>query len=154
CAHFDYQRQRVYIRTSKSRKKKPREPRKHRNRKLRVSHRVQIVSRKCPKCGSTELTRWARGKRAVGLKPQHKRAFDLVCSTSGIKRKVIECRTSMHQCLECGETFIPERYTRLAKHFHGLMSWAMQEHVAYGISCPVVSKMFKEFFGLRVYPAE
>jgi len=30
----------------------------------------------------------------------------------------------------------------------------MHEHVAHGISCPVVSGMFKEFFGLRVYTAE
>src|SRR5207248_1339039 len=86
CARFDYQRQRVYIRTSKLLKKNRRGPRKCRNRKLRVSQRVQIISRKCPKCGSTELTRWAKGKRAAGLKPQHKRAFDLVFSTGGIKR--------------------------------------------------------------------
>jgi hypothetical protein len=135
-------------------KKNRKGPRKYRNRALRVSQSVQIISRKCPTCGSTELTRWTKGKRAAGLKPQHKRAFDLVFSTGGIKRKVIECRTSVHQCLRCGEAFIPERYQRLAKHYHGLMSWAMHEHVAHGISCPVVSGMFKDFFGLSVYTAE
>jgi predicted RecB family nuclease len=154
CARFDYQRQRVYIRTNRLLKKNRRGPRKQRNRKLRVSQRVQIISRKCPECGSTELIRWARGQKTGGLKPQHKRAFDLAFSTCGIKRRVIECRTSVHQCLGCGEIFIPERYERLAKHFHGLMSWAMHEHVALRISCPVVSEMFKEFFSLRVYPAE
>jgi len=45
-------------------------------------------------------------------------------------------------------------YQGLAKHYRGLMSWAMHEHVAHGISCPVVSGMFKDFFGLRVYTAE
>ena len=25
----------------------------------------------------------------------------------------------------CGHDFIPERYQRVAKHFHGLMSWTM-----------------------------
>jgi predicted RecB family nuclease len=154
CARFDYQRQRVYIRMGKSPRKNRRSTRICRNRKLRVNQRVQIISRRCPACGSTELTRWAKGKRTAGLKPQHKRAFDLVFSSGGIKRKVIECRTSVHQCLGCGETFIPERYERLAKHFHGLMSWAMHEHVAHGISCPVVSEMFKEFFGLGVCTAE
>ncbi|MCA1693416.1 MAG: TM0106 family RecB-like putative nuclease, partial [Actinobacteria bacterium] len=154
CARFDYQRQRVYIRTSKLLKKNRRGPRKYRNRRLRVSQRVQITSRKCPKCGSTELTRWAKGKKARGLWVKHKRAFDLVFSSGGIKRKVVECRSSVHQCLKCGETFIPERYQRLAKHFHGLMSWAMHEHVAHRISCPMVSGMFKEFFGLTVYQQE
>jgi predicted RecB family nuclease len=154
CARFDYQRQRVYIRTSKLLKKNRRGPRKYRNRTLRVSQRVQIISRKCPTCGSTEVTRWAKGKKARGLWVKHKRAFDLVFSSGGIKRKVVECRSSIHQCLGCGETFIPERYQRLAKHFHGLMSWAMHEHVAHRISCPMVSGMFKEFFDLTVYQQE
>jgi Transposase IS66 family len=85
---------------------------------------------------------------------QRKRAFDLVFTSSGIKRKVIECRTSIHQCLKCGQEFIPERYRRLAKHFHGLMSWAIHEHVAHRISSPIVAEMFKDFFGLTVYQQE
>src|SRR5205823_2869661 len=80
--------------------------------------------------------------------------FDLVFTPSGIKRKVIECRTSMHECLGCHTIFVPERYQRLAKHFHGLMSWAMHEHVAHRISCPMLHEMFKEFFGLAVCQQE
>jgi predicted RecB family nuclease len=154
CARFDYQRQRVYIRTRKSRKRKPREPRRWRNRKLRVSRRVWIACQKCPSCGGKEITRWQKGKKITGYLTRKKRAYDLVFTSGGIKRKVIECRTSIHQCLGCGETFIPERYQRLAKHFHNLMSWAMHEHVSYRISCPIVSEMFKELFGLTVYQQE
>jgi predicted RecB family nuclease len=142
CAHFDYKRQRVYERTSKILKRNRKGPRKWRNKKLRVSQRVQIVSRKCPSCGNTELKRISKGKYFHGYSVKSKRAFDLVFTSSGIKRKVIECRTSIHQCLKCGQEFIPERYQRLAKHFHGLMSWAMHEHVAHRISCPIVAEMF------------
>ena len=67
-----------------------------------------------------------------------------------IKRKVIECRTSVHQCIACGHTFIPERYQRLAKHFHGLMSWAIYQHVAHRISPNKLAEMLKNFFGLSV----
>jgi hypothetical protein len=154
CAQFDYQRQRVYIRTNKLLKKNGRGQRRWRNRKLSVSQRVWIACRKCPSCGGTEISRWSKGKKITGYATRKKRAYDLVFTSSGIKRRVIECRTSIHQCLGCGETFVPERYQRLAKHFHNLMSWAIHEHVCYRISTPVVSEMFKELFGLTVYQQE
>ena len=62
-AHFDYQRQRVYVRTSKLLKKSRKRPRQYRNRTLRVSQRVQIIGRKCPACGGTEVIQWPNGKR-------------------------------------------------------------------------------------------
>ena len=154
CAHFDYQRQRVYVRTSKVLKKNQRKLRSHRNRKLRVSQHVQIVDQKCPSCGSMEIIQWAKGKKVTGYSTKHKKAFDLVFTPSGIKRKVIECRTSMHECLKCGEVFVPERYQRLAKHFHGLTSWAIYHHVAYRISCDMLSEMLKDLFDLAVCTPE
>jgi hypothetical protein len=51
CAYFDYQRQRVFVRASKTLKKNRKKPGMHHNRKLRVSRRVQITSSKCPSCG-------------------------------------------------------------------------------------------------------
>jgi len=150
CAHFDYQRQRVYVRTSRMLKKNRKKPRRYRNRKLRVSQRVQIVSKKCPSCGGMELIHWERGKKVSGYSTKRKKAFDLVFTSGGIKRRVIECRTSIHECLQCGKIFIPDRYQGLAKHFHGLMSWAMYEHVAHRIGCPMVKEMFQDFFGLAV----
>ena len=150
CGRFDYQRQRVYVRTSKMLKKSQKKSRSRRNDNLRISQRVQINSRKCPSCGSAELIHWAKGKRVTGFSTKHKRAFDLVFTSGMIKRKVIECRTSVHQCIACGHTFIPERYQRLAKHFHGLMSWAIYQHVAHRISPNTLAEMLKNFFGLSV----
>jgi len=158
CARFDYQRQRVYIRPKRARRKQSKKgPRKWRNRTLRVNQRVEITCRKCPSCGSSEISRLPKGSygkgRGAASCTRVKKAFDLVFNSSGIKRRVVECRSSIHQCLKCGNTFVPERYERLAKHFHGLMSWAIYEHVSHRIGCPVVSEMIKEFFGLTVYPA-
>jgi uncharacterized protein (TIGR03067 family) len=89
-----------------------------------------------------------------GSLTKHRRAFDLIFTSSGIKRRVIECTTSIHECSECGEVFVPERYQRLAKHFHGLMSWAMHEYVAHRIGCPMLKEMLKDFFGLKVCQSE
>jgi hypothetical protein len=78
--------------------------------------------------------------------PRVKRAFDLVLTPSGVKRKVIVCRTSVHQCLQCGTEFVPDHHQRLDKHFHGLKSWIMFQHVAYRISLETLPKMVEEFF--------
>jgi hypothetical protein len=67
---------------------------------------------------------------------------------------VIECRTRIHECGTCRAIFTPERYKRLAKHFHGLKSWVIYEHVAHRLPCPALSEMLKEFFGLSVCTQE
>ncbi len=155
CAHFDYQRQRVYVRLGKRRRKaSAKQPKKLRNSKLRVNQRIEITSRKCPNCGSTNLTRQAKGHHGCSVRSKGKRSFDLAFTPSGIKRKVIECRSSVHQCQTCDHKFVPERYRRLAKHCHGLMSWTIHENVAHRLSGGTVADMTKEFFGLTVYPQE
>ena len=75
-------------------------------------------------------------------------------TSAGIKRQVIECRAAVHECRTCGEIFIPDRYERAAKHFHGLMSWAMYEHVAHQASYGEIVEHFEELFGLAVNASE
>jgi hypothetical protein len=150
CARFDYQRQRVYARTSKLIRKARRKAYQHRNRKLRVSGRVQIVARTCPSCGGTDLARWPKAKPGCGYHTRLKRSFDLVFTQGGIRRRVIECRAMVHECRTCGKVFIPDRYERVAKHFHGLMAWAMYEHVAYQASYREIQQRVDEYFGLFV----
>ena len=56
CAYFDYQRERVFVRTSKTLRKR-KKPRKgaHRNRTLRKSKDYVIVNTNCPSCNSGDL---------------------------------------------------------------------------------------------------
>jgi hypothetical protein len=74
--------------------------------------------------------------------------FSAHLPVGGVKRRVIEFRAAVHECRGCGRVFIPERYERLAKHFHGLMSWMMFEHVAHRISYEMLVEMLQETFGL------
>jgi predicted RecB family nuclease len=154
CGRFDYQRERVYLRAGKGRRRKAKKVRRWVNRGLRISRQVQVVARRCPSCGGTDLTRWEHGKRTLGQSTKHKKSFDLVFTSGGIKRKVIECRACVHECRGCGATFIPDRYERLAKHFHGLKSWVIYEHIAHRLPCPALAEMLREFFGLSVCQQE
>ena len=153
CSHFDYQRQRVFVRTSKVLKKKHKRRIGHDNRKLRVGRHVEISAGTCPGCGGTAIIRWRRGKRVTGG-PRVKRGYDLVFTPGAVKRRVIEVRAPVHECETCGKIFLPDRYNRLAKHFHGLMSWAIYMHVAHRTSFRALADMVKEFFGLTVSASE
>jgi predicted RecB family nuclease len=154
CAYFDYQRDRVYVRTSKMLKKKLRERTKTSRLKLRVTRHINIVSSRCPACGSNEITTQVKRYETDCPTPKAKRAYDLVMTSGSIKRQVIECRTMIHQCKKCHRVFVPERHQRLDKHYHGLKSWAMYQHVAHRLSFDTIEVLFREFFGLRVYKPE
>jgi len=150
CAYFDYQRQRVFVRTSRMVRKHRRRPGVNRNRKLRPSRRMIITPSKCPRCGGTDVAQLAKGDRHDVPRPRLKRALDLVITTGGMRRRVIEFRAAAYRCAGCGHAFVPEQYRRLAKHYHGLMSWAMYEHVAHEVSGGTLEEKFREFFGLAV----
>jgi len=154
CAYFDYQRERVFIRTSPSLRRRIPRQHKTRNGRLRVSQRVTVLSQECPFCNSKEILTLSNVNLGKGRRPRVKRAFDLVITSSGMRRKVIECRTRMQRCLTCGRTFVPKQHERLDKHFHRLKSWIMYQHVAHRISMGTIETMLREFFDLTVSTAE
>jgi hypothetical protein len=151
CAYFDYQRQRVFLRDGKRRRRQHRKGSgAHLNPKIRPTRRIEIKASKCPACGGRSLVVVPKGQRVEGVTGNVKRAFDLVITPGGLKRKIIECRATVYRCSNCGHCFASERYQRLAKHFHGLMSWAMYEHVAHRLSAGTLEEMFRDLFGLTV----
>lgn len=149
-SYFDYQRQRVFIRTSKTiRKNTPKKYVRH-NHKIRINKKIMIEDKRCPFCKSDELVRDIKGTFPLIKRPRVRRAFDLVVTQSGLKRKVVECRSSIHQCQQCKEFFVPDSYERLDMHFHGLKSWVLYMHIKYRISFGNLEKMCKEQFGLKI----
>jgi len=148
-AYFDYQRERVYIRSSRAIRKaktsKPSSP----NRSRPASKKITIVASQCPVCKSENVIRGVK-KQVRTQEPRVKRAFDIVFTPTGVRRRVIECRTSVHKCLDCNEEFVPIEHQKLDKHFHGLKSWVIFQHVKYRINLHMLSKMIEEFFGIRV----
>ena len=144
CAWFDYQREKVYLRTSKAIRRACRCRRKRRKRaKLPVNRQIEIKSDTCPRC---------KGKRIIRLPKEihSKLAYDLKFTAGGVRRQVIRCTTSRHRCEDCGLWFLPKRFKRLDKHLHGLKSWALYQHVVHRISFQHLETMFEDLFGLRI----
>ena len=148
CAYFDYQREKVFLRTNDAiRRANSVKKRFEKPRKLKINKTIEVRSRKCPSCANTSLVRHFDKTRS-------KIAYDLRVSESGIKRQVILCKAALHYCTGCHGYFLPRRYRRTAKHFHSLMSWTMYQHVVHRVSFEMLEGMLKDCFNLTVSHVE
>jgi predicted RecB family nuclease len=144
CAYFDYQREKVFLRTSKAvRRACLRHRRLRKVKRLRPNRKIEIRCNTCPFCRGSDITRFSE-------KMHVKVAYDLKLTPGGVRRQVIHCTAALHQCKGCKKTFLPRRYKRRDKHFHALKCWAMYQHVVHRISLQNLESMFAECFGLRV----
>jgi predicted RecB family nuclease len=143
-AHFDYQRDKVYIRINKIlQKAQGRKRMKRWRRNRRVNLEVEISSDSCPSCGRAKLER--RQNRCLA-----RLAFDLRITPSGIKKWVTRYRTTWHHCAGCGNRFLPGDYLRLEEFCHSLKSWAIYEHVAHRASLPNIADTIRECFHMPI----
>jgi predicted RecB family nuclease len=146
CAYFDYQREKVFLRTSKAvrqacvlhRKKWAYLP---------ATREVESRDDACPACGGKRLTRLPQQARA-------KVAYDLEFTRAGMRRRVIRCKAFWHRCEDCQAEFLPERHRRRDQHLHGLKSWAMYQHVMHRVNFAQLHRMLEDCFGLRVSRSE
>jgi predicted RecB family nuclease len=144
CSYFDYQRDKVFVRTSKAVRRACQSQSKRKKRaKLPVNRDVEITSDVCPFCKGKRIIRVGKEKRV-------KLAYDLNFTAGGIRRQVIRCTAVRHQCEDCRMGFLPEQYTRQDKHLHGLKSWTVYQHVVHRVSLRQLKAMFEDCFGLAV----
>jgi predicted RecB family nuclease len=144
CAYFDYQRERVFLRTSGVVRRACRGAGKRRKQcKLPANREVEFKSDTCPRCKGTHLHLYSR-------RVMSKLAYDLKFTAGGIRRQVIRCTAVQYECRDCRLTFVPKPYKRRDKHLHRLKSWAVYLLVVHRISLHQVEAMFEDCFGLRV----
>jgi transcriptional regulator with XRE-family HTH domain len=151
-AYFDYQRRHVFARAIPARARRSRKTKRRswQNRNLRVTHRVEITATRCPFCKSNGIVPLDPKRRPKGMQTRRKRAFDLVITPGAIRRKVIEFRAVAYRCTRCERCFTPQRYERLARHFHGFMSWFAYQHITHRLGVKSLAALFYESFEIRV----
>lgn len=148
CAYFDYQQDRVYIRTSKPlNRSRTHRLNKKGKKNLKANRFVEISSQTCRFCGGTELVRRQDGRLA-------RLSYDLRISRSGIRRWITRFTTTWHWCMQCKKRFLPREYLNLDEHFHPLKSWAMYEHVAHRTSFSNIAEKISQYFGLPAHESD
>ena len=86
-SHFDYQREKVYVRTSPVLKRSRLRKRKKKRRRPHVEEQVVLGSESCPFCGGNDLRKKYDGRLA-------RLVMDLKVSMKGIRRRWIEVMIS------------------------------------------------------------
>src|ERR1022692_4040378 len=115
CAYWDYQRDRIYIRSNpRLRRVARRNQRKKRRRVLPVNVTVSPSRpRKCPGCASNRITMNGRHSKLL---------YDLRFSTGGVKRWVSKYIIDHYKCQSCGKRFPSDVYERSEEHTSELQS--------------------------------
>jgi predicted RecB family nuclease len=147
AAYFDYQRDKVFLRTNTTLRKLHSCKLKKRPKAVRPNERIEISCDECPFCKHRGLSRYANMTHV-------KLAYDLKITRTGIRRRVIECVALTHRCQQCNKHFVPPHYKKRDKHCHGLKSWAMYHHIEHRVSFARLEGMINECFDLRVDSGE
>jgi predicted RecB family nuclease len=143
AAYWDYQRERVYVRSNGNLKRAFRF----------ASRRVKSVPpnktiessrpRFCSRCGeASKIYQHAKGEKTV---------FDLKFTPYGIKRWVVRYKFSRYFCQNCKATFnSPDRNWTRSKFGSEIKAYALYQNIDLRLSQEAVDRSMKKLFGLPV----
>ena len=142
CAYSDYQREKVYIRSSPAVRKSLRRKERASGKSLKVDQEVKFPSPEvCPDCAGREIQK-IKGTDARKL------VTDLKFTRSGVKRWCVRYRSARYRCLQCGRPLLAAAYRALRSHLgSNLCSLATYHHVALRQSAADVAMSLNDLFG-------
>lgn len=142
CAYFDYQREKVYVRTHPHFKVVNKRHRKFRRLSSRINKVESLESYRCPHCQSRKIEKGKQLSHDV---------IDLKFFKNGMKKWVTRVLSWRYSCLKCKYAFCSEeRSPNPSKYGHGLMSWIVYSNVACGTPMLRVERSLAEIFGLSL----
>jgi len=141
-AYFDYQRQKIFIRASRSLKRLLTKATPRRSR-LKPNKVLQIEAKKCVSCGSRKISQ---------LRPVKRRVIDLKFFTGGVKKWITDYLSWSYKCTKCGTLFVPEDVPpgRATKYGQGLATWCIYNNVVCGQNMLRVRQALNDIFDLDI----
>ena len=135
-AYFDYQREKIYLRTNKNVKSAvKRTSRKCSVKDNPVDKIISYVPTNCHHCGHDKFYK---------LNPRRKIHIDLKFMKNGVKRWNTLLPGTSFQCAACGDEFSPSKFGR------NLLIWTMNQYITYMVSIPKIGNMLIEQFNIFV----
>jgi predicted RecB family nuclease len=142
CAYWDYQRDRVYVRTNKRIKAISRKNLASKTSRLVPINKVIGPTRlsQCPNCGSTRFFMNGRHERTL---------YDLRITSGGMKRWVTKNIVDHHRCDECGVTFASD-IASVPRYRYGkqLFAYVIYNLIDLHIAQFQLAKIIRRSFGL------
>jgi predicted RecB family nuclease len=140
CGYFDYQRDKVFVRTHPHFKTINKRHRKFQRTSLRVNKVHTFESQRCPECRSKDIH---KGKQMSHV------LVDLKFFKGGVKKWITRTVSWRYSCSKCKREFRSGEGSHNPYRFgHGLMSWCVYSNVACGLNMGRVEKSLEDVFGL------
>lgn len=141
-AYFDYQREKIFIRTHPQFKTINQRSVKNRWLPSKPDKTILFEVAICPDCRSRELSRNSESAHSV---------FDLKFTARGVKKYVTRFVSWRYSCKKCGKRFRSEsRISNPQRYGHGLASWCVYQNNVLGVNIRKVRKSLGEVFGLHL----
>jgi hypothetical protein len=140
CAYFDYQREKVFVRTHPHFKVVNKRHRRFKRTSLHVNKVHSMESQRCPQCRSKDIRK--------GKQMSHE-LVDLKFFKGGVKKWITRTVWWRYACAKCKHQFTSEERSQNRHKFgHGLMSWCVYSNVACGLNMSRVQKSLEDVFSL------
>jgi len=140
-AYFDYQRSKVFLRTSPEVKKAITKNNRMKKGGYKTNKEISFdVPKCCPLCDKLSPIKHSKRSRIV---------YDLKIFKYGIKRWVIKYKSPRCLCKKCNRTFFPPAYQKLSlsKYGHNLFAWVIYRNIGQLISQNAIIEDLGETFG-------
>ncbi len=144
AAYWDYQRDKIYVRSSPQLKHISRKVAKSRAKALPVNKAVECLPPAyCPKCKTTNIRKHGRVSKIV---------YDLKLGQSGIKRWIVKYISYRYFCCPCEVTFTPQQrpWTR-SKFGPDLLSYIIYQNIELRLPQENVAKSLNQLFGFNLH---
>lgn len=136
--NWDYQRNRIYIRTGRSARLYRRmHTRKNQVRPNRVVHVQDPRPGRCPHCEATVIYKWGTLSQTV---------YDIRFTNKGVKRWIIRFVFQRFICWQCKRPF--QFYRQQPKYGSGLFAYVVYQLFEMGVSQNAVAASLSRLFGL------
>lgn len=144
AGYWDYQRNRIFLRTDKRVKAAVQKIYKNGQKPVRINQTIELQDRPpcCPKCGHLKVqrNRWTT-----------KTVEDLKFSKSGIKRWGVTYRFIGYLCCSCGSSFYAaDRPWERGKYGHSLRSYILYCLIELRIPQTAVDRSVNQLFGMNL----
>jgi predicted RecB family nuclease len=137
AAYWDYQRERVYVKSRYKTKCKP-----ARKTVLKPNTSIEYPrTSQCPACNSRLIYR--HGKRSSTL-------IDLKFMRYGVRRWIARYITQRYRCQSCLRTFYPPRWHWAGKYGPNLIAYAIYQNIELRIPQSLIAVGINQLFGLNI----
>jgi len=142
AAYWDYQRERVYLRSSHGIRQAIRRAC-QRRRRLRPNRVIQCPRPpRCPFCGATAVNKREKANKIV---------LDLKFIRGGVKRWIVRYEFNRYICLDCRKTFLPQdREWTGSKYGPSLLAYSIYKNIELRLPAGKVDQSLNKVFGLQL----